>query len=175
MSVSIEPTETRTMRCPLHEIAPHIQTGTKLPYNMKIIRGKITFVAGTTVYRLLDIQTDAILALDPNTIVICAGLYTVSPLTGGNTFDLGLSVTDLGTALPVFTNALTSSIPVANINAGCAVKYGTIGGADQTTCIGYAANLTNGTVPVIRTNAGGGGVATAGSIHVTLLAMSIIP
>lgn len=174
MSLNIETNETRAMKYPTHEVAPYIETGTKLPYNLKIVKGQV-LIPNATAKRLTDVSTGAIVTLPRNCVVIAGAIVQTSSLTSasGCTFEVALSVTVPPATPVVMTKSIASAIPLANVVAGCAFKYGIVAAADQSSCIGPSVDSSGDYWPAVQTT--GGTAPTAGAVLVTLVVMEMLP
>lgn len=156
-----------TQKCvhPMLEVAPFLETGTKLPYNMKIYRGRATLggvAAGT--FRIYDVDTTQQIMFPRNCFVLVVGLLSSTTLAtvSNQAVTVGLGVNN---TTPAITTAIASTISPASINLGCAVKYGDYAGAG-TNSVASAVGSTNNVYPFVSYT---GTTLTAGVIQLTFV------
>lgn len=150
---------------PFQEIAQSIHTGTKLPYNIKVVRGRATLgvsgIGGVVVIYDMQDSTKPII-FNPNSAVLNVGLIASTTITTAG-LDTSLTVGVGATGSGVISNEIASAIPMANVNAGCAVKYGAIGGVGTNA---VADNTVTFSQPYL---ANGAVETTAGVVDLTFL------
>lgn len=165
------------VRHPTQAVAPFLETGTKIPENMKLYRGYATFTAPAAAderHYLLDIHnTTQPLVFKPGSVVIAATVKSATALGGGtDPFDLGLSPTIPNatppTAAPAWGETITSAITSASIDIGVSLPIaGAIAG--NTAVSPMVNNTSRRYWPVLRSVYAAGGAT--GTIYVTMLVL----
>ncbi len=161
---------TQSTKYPLDTVAPYLQSGNKLPYNLKVVRGYATLAVAATTYVFTDWNTGTTICLKPNSAILAIGVTRSVAGGGGSTITFGYSADSTAPALAGNNYAIVTT-PVIDLGIVC--KSGTVGQASQATCTGESANASSGYFPAVLTD----GVAISSPITIicTFLVLEMTP
>lgn len=159
---------------PTQTIAPFLETGTKIPENLKLYRGYATFVTNgqsNELHYLLDVNNPTqVIVFKPGSVVIEATVKSAATIAGTDEFILGLSPTlpnaTPPTVAPALGEAITSAIPVASVNTGVVLPFGTIGGVVAVSPM--VNNTSRRYWPILQATYDSG---STGTVYVTMLVL----
>lgn len=159
---------THTTKHPMIDYAPHLETGTKLAYGLKVYRCQATVQNTSAIYDVTDCETGQAIWMPPGTAVVAATLKAKEgTLTNITNFSLFLRnpVGDINTNYAFL-------YPLADVNLGCGTTYGQIAGAVSTVPTN---TITNRYSTVRLVTLGGTNSTLSNVVYITLLVMETMP
>lgn len=172
---------TTDVKHPMQDVAPFLETGTKLGYGLKVYRGYATVQNTDTTYALINVDgssaTDYV-TLPLNCAIIGASIKRTgtNALTNITSFTLGMSLRTNYPTLVAGSNYCSAILlaavdPGASANAGSGVCNGAFGGVIE---VNRQTSTTTGWLPVLRAVSGTNS-ANASRVTVTMLVMETKP